>query len=487
MRPAGLLLGGLLTALALPAAAGPTPAWTAPSPAEFRESGPAIDDVAQPADGRWWRIFNDPVLDALIDRGDSDGAGIQQAAARLAQARALVRSVDAGRWPQAGLGASASRQSGALVNAAGSVGALFNLGANLSYEVDLFGRLAKADKAARLDASSRESLLRSVRLLTQAQIAQTYFEIRALDQERALLRSTAASDQETLAITQGRLASGLETDLGVARADAELAATQSQALALDRARAELEHALAFLVGDSASAFRLGEADLAAAPPSPPPGIPSDVLKRRPDVDAAERSMEAARLRLGLARTAWLPNLSLTASGGYASSDLANLLSASARSFGAGALLALPLFDGGRRQAGIAGAKADVDLASAQYREQVLGAFRDVEDQLSALRLLGEQATVAGAAVDADTRATRLTDARFEGGLASRLEVLDAHRTELRDRRSLLQTRAARYVATVSLIRALGGGWAAMPVAGGRTGNSVTASSTPEAVAGSSGQ
>jgi multidrug efflux system outer membrane protein len=237
-----------------------------------------------------------------------------------------------------------------------------------------------------------------------------------------------------------------------------VSATESEALALDRARAELEHALAVLVGEPASSFELPAGEWSTALPAIPAGVPSVVLARRPDVSAAQRSMLAAQKRIGIAEAAWFPSLSLTASGGFASPELGDLLQWSARSWGIGALLSLPLFDGGRRKAGVQNAQAELDASLAIYRDQVLVAFRDVEDQLSALRLLSQQADAQSRAVASATRATLLSDTRYRNGYVSQLELLDARRSELRNRRQQLQVRSTQYQATVALVRALGGDW-----------------------------
>src|SRR5258706_420333 len=225
-----------------------------------------------------------------------------------------------------------------------------------------------------------------------------------------------------------------------------------------RRRAELEHALAVLVGEVSSNFALPVEEWKTALPVIPAGVPSTVLARRPDVSAAQSGMLAAQQRVGVAKAAWFPDVSLTGSGGYASTELGDLFKWSARAWGVGALLSLPVFDGGRRAAGVQNAGAQLDEAVAHYREQVLVAFRDVEDQLSALRLLSEQSGAQADAVASATRTTALSDARYRNGLVSQLDLLDARRSELRNRRQALQVRAAQYEATVGLVRALGGGW-----------------------------
>lgn len=437
------------------------PASLPASPAAFKE-GDGRWTLAAPAEaqqrGEWWKAFADPVLAELIERADRENASIQVAAARLAQARAFLRAADADRSPQLGLGASAARQDGLPLAPAGAPQTLIAAGANLSYEVDLFGRLSQASRAAQLDAQAREGLLQSTRLLVQADVAQTYLALRAIDAERALVRGTVTTYRDALSLTERRLRAGDVAELDVSRARTEVAATESEALALDRRRAELEHALAVLVGEVASGFQLREADWSTAIPVIPAGVPSTVLTRRPDVSAAQSAMLAAQSRVGVAKAAWFPSVALTASGGHASPELSDLFKWSARAWGVGALLSLPIFDGGRRAAGVQNARAEMDGAVALYREQVLVAFRDVEDQLSSLRLLAEQAEAQSRAVASASRTTALSDARYRNGLVSQLDLLDAQRSELRNRRQALQVRSAQYQATVGLVRALGGSW-----------------------------
>ena len=448
-----LLAGCATTAQFTPAAAPAAPAaykeldgrWASAAPAEAQ------------ARGRWWAVFVDPVLDGLVERADANNTSIQLAAARLSQARALLRSADADRLPQIGVSAGASRGNLLTPGVATPV-TVASVGASASWEPDLFGRLAKASNAASLDAQASAALLQSTRLLVQSDVAQAYFVLRALDDERALVRETVGAYRDTLRLTERRYAAGDVAELDLARVRTEVAATESQALALDRRRAQLEHALAVLLGELPSGFSLAEADWRGALPNVPPGIPSTVLTRRPDVSAAQSAMQAAQLRVGVARSAWFPDVALTANGGFASTDLGDLFKWSARSWGIGALLSLPLFDGGRREAGVQNANALWDAAAASYREQVLVAFQDVEDQLAALRLLADQAGAQTQAVDAAARATVLSNSRYRNGLVSQLELLDARRSELANRRQAVQVRAAQYQATVGLIRALGGGW-----------------------------
>lgn len=456
---AALLLAGCATALPeLPAQPEP--------PAQFKEAGRWT--TAAPAEaqdrGRWWQSFRDPALDALVERAAERNTAIHEAAARVAQARALVRAANADRLPQVGVGAAASRQAGADSASGMRPATLWQAGAQVAYEPDLFGRATGRRDAASLDAQAREALLQSTRLLVQAETAQTYLALRALDVERALVRETVDAYAGTLRLTQRRHEAGDIAELDVVRVQAEVAATEADALALDRQRAALEHALAVLVGDAAPEFALAAKEWTTALPAIPPGVPATVLARRPDVAAAQSSLLAAQARVGVAQAAWFPSLALTGSGGFASPELGDLLRWSARAWSVGAVLSLPIFDGGRRAAGVQEAQGRLDEAAARYRGEVLVAFREVEDQLSALRLLQEQAQAQGRAVDAARRATTLSDTRYRNGLVSQLELLDARRSELRNRRQALQVRSAQFQATVSLIRALGGSWDA-PVRG----------------------
>jgi multidrug efflux system outer membrane protein len=454
----------LIAALALAGCAVPEidPASLPQAPASFKYEADAKWTVAPPAAasprGEWWKAFADPSLDELIAHADRNSTGIQIAAARLAQARAIARITDAERWPQLSADASVSRVAG-FVNGSGGPPRNFGaVGANLGYELDLFGKLSRASNAATLDAESREALLQSTRLLVEAEVAQTYLALRALDVERALVRGTVTAYRETLDLTERRFRAGDVAELDVARARTEVAATESEALSLDRRRVELENALAVLVGEAASTFSLPAADWTTALPVIPAGVPSTVLTRRPDVSAAQLSMLAAQQRVGAAKAAWFPDLALTATGGYASPELGDLFKWSARAWGVGAIFSLPVLDGGRRAAGVANAGAQLDESVARYREQVLGAFRDVEDQLGQLRILAEQSQAQARAVDSATRTTALSDVRYRNGLVSQLELLDARRSELRNRRQALQVKSAQYQATVGLVRALGGGW-----------------------------
>jgi multidrug efflux system outer membrane protein len=447
-----LAAGGCASPPAIDASRLPAvPASFAPAEGRWTTAAPAV----LPPAGEWWKAFADPVLDALQAQAMQRNDRIQVAAARLQQARAVLRTVEARRLPLLGFSAGASR--GTQPATGSTAGGQFFAGLGLSYEADVFGRIARASDAASLDAASRSSLLRSAQLLIQAEVAQAYFGLRALDAEKQIVNDTVQAFTDTLKLTQARFRAGDVAELDVARVHTEKAAAESQAFAVQRERTELEHALAVLVGEVATNFSVAAQPLQGVPPVIPAGVPSTVLARRPDVSAARESLLAAQARVGVAQAAWFPELQLTASGGVSSSQLADVFKWSARSWGIGALLSLPIFDG-RREGTIAAAAAEMDAALYAYREQILVAFRDVEDQLSALHLLDGQARAETQAVASASRATALSRARYRNGLISQLELLDAQRNELRSRRMETQVRALSFQATVRLVRALGGAW-----------------------------
>ncbi|WAC73401.1 efflux transporter outer membrane subunit [Roseateles sp. SL47] len=464
-----LMMTTLLAALVLAGCATPPPMDESRLPAtptvfKGATASAAVADghwaVVPPADaeprGDWWLAFGDAQLNDLVQRALRNNTDLQSAVARLAQARALSRSADADRMPQ--LGASVGAYRGTTAGEGPALTPLYSAGLNASWEADITGRLSQASRAARLDTQAREALLQSTRLMVQADVAQTYLSLRFTDQERRLVRDTVTAYRETLALTQRRYQAGDVAELDLARVQTEVASTEADAVALDRRRAQLENALAVLLGESASGFTLPEATDLAALPAIPAGLPSAVLARRPDVAAAQRSLLAAQARVGVAQAAWFPSLTLTATGGYASPELSDVFKWSARAWSVDALLSLPLFDGGRRKAGIESAQASLDLAMASYRQQLLQALREVEDSLSGLQLLSRQAEVQAQAVESAARATALSDSRYRNGFISQLDLLDARRSELRNRRVALQVQAEQYQATVGLVKALGGGW-----------------------------
>ena len=438
------------------------PATPLPVVAAFRASAatPANPGTAPgqaPTD--WWAAFEDATLSTLVQRALAQNTQIDLAAARLTQARASLKSADAERLPQLQAGAAATRQGGPLINAAGASGSLFQAGISAQADADLFGRLRLAQTAAGHRAAEHEALLRATQLLVQTDVAHSYLRLRALDAERQLARQAWLSQRETLALVEQRWASGSITELDLQRARADTLAAEAESLQLDRERQQTQHALALLLGEPASRFSLPEdATWQARWPQVPAGIPSDMLARRPDVHAAQQALLAAQAKRGEVRASAFPSLLLTAAGGQASPSLSTLLQASLRAWSVGALLSAPLFDGGAQAARESDADAEVMAQHAQFRGQVLLAFKDVEDQLVALQAWRQQEAVLAQAATAAQRAQALAESRWKNGLASQLELLQARRTAWKAERQRLQAAAAQGSATVSLVKALGGGW-----------------------------
>lgn len=428
--------------------------------------------MAQPADalsrGRWWAIFNEPVLDTLEDQAMAANQDLKVAAARVKQARALRQNAKAGLLPSldAGFGPMRQRQSNAAQGlpegASTSAQTLWRAEAGVSYEADLFGRIASDVDAATADAEQSAALFQSVRLALQADVAQAYFRIRRLDAEQALYRRTVDLRGETLELVQQRYDEGEISELDLARAKSALASARSQALGIERERAVAEHALATLLGKTPAQFALAPEPLGRVSVDIPAGLPSSLLERRPDIAAAERAMAAANARVGVAKAAFFPRLTLTGAFGYESNELGDLLEWSSRTFLLGPLvgtvLTLPIFDGGRREAGLERARARYEEDVAAYRQTVLNAFREVEDGLSGLRILKDQTQVQDKAVDQAARAAELSLIQYREGSVSYLDVIDADRQVLVQQRASLALDGERAQTAVALIRAIGGGW-----------------------------
>lgn len=447
-----------------------------PAVAAFKETIPAAEagqwKTAEPSDaiarGQWWRVFNDAQLDRLQAEAAQANPTLQAGLARLAQARAISRASQAEQVPRidGGLGPTRSRASpasqGLAPDADTSARTLWRAQASVSYEVDLFGRVASAVGAANADAEQAQALQRSLLLAVQADVAQHHFALRALDSESALLDETVKLREGALQLVERRFQAGETSELDAARARAELAVTRAEASALARRRAEVEHALAVLLGKTPAELSLARSPLAFEAIAIPAGLPSALLERRPDIAAAERAMAAANARIGVARAAAFPRLSLTGALGFESADLGDLFRWSSRSWAlgplVGGLLSMPLVDGGRNRALADSARAQYDEAVADYRAKVLVAFREVEDSLSGLRTLAQQAREQQQAIDAAQRAAQLSAARYRHGFVNQLELIDAERLLLATQRAAAQIARDRALATVGLIRALGGGW-----------------------------
>jgi multidrug efflux system outer membrane protein len=340
----------------------------------------------------------------------------------------------------------------------------FSTPLDLSYEIDLWGRVRRGFESARADAQASLAVFHNVLLTLHSDVAQNYFALRALDAEIATVTATVDLRKEQVRLVRSRFEGGIGNELDVARAETELATTEAEAAALAKRRAELENALAVLVGENPATFRLAAAASGdavkwnPAPPEIPAGLPADLLERRPDVAEAERQLAAANARIGVAKAAFFPSIHLTGSGGYVSGDIDNLFNWDSRVWSIGPSISLPIFAGGRNLANYKRSKSALEEAIARYRQQILVAFGDVENSLAGIRYLSDQAGAQDRAVANARRAASLATERYRAGIVSYLEVVDANREALQVERGRAQLAGQRLTASVQLIKALGGGW-----------------------------
>jgi len=446
-------------------------------PSAFKESAvpaQAADGtswkVAQPAEaqprGEWWLAFKDPALTALIDEATRANANLAVAAARVKQARALAGITEADRMIQvgAGLGAQRSRASGVSTgqadNAQVAPANFYQARLTASYEVDLFGRVANNVSASRADVAASEATYKSVLLSLQADVAQTYFRLRETDAELATLNRTVDLRTQSVKVNQSRYDNGDIGEFDLARAKTELATVKAEAIGLQRQRVQNEHALAVLLGKPAAMFTADVSPLVDSKllPTIPAGVPSRLLERRPDITAAQRAMVASNARIGVARSAMFPALNLTGGLGTESGSGGNLFNWSARSWVLGALLSMPIIDGGRNKANIARSEAVLEESVASYRQNVLVAFAEVEDNLAGLRIIAGQTEQIDAAVVSARRSADLAQKLYQAGRSSYLDLLDSQRNLAAVERNAVQLRGNQAVTTVALIRSLGGSW-----------------------------
>ncbi|AKM44461.1 RND transporter [Burkholderia contaminans] len=429
--------------------------------------------VAMPADadarGAWWTVFGDADLNALEARVDVSNQTVKKAVADLQQARAMVDYQHAGFLPTITAGAAQSRarvsQNRLGSSLAGKTTPDYQAGVAASWEPDVFGRVRDAVAGAQANAAASAADLQAVKLSVTAELATDYFALRSLDTQKQLLDDTVHAYADALTLLKQQLAAGAIDASAVAQAETQLESTRTQDTDIDASRAQLQHAIATLVGESASTFALPPRVQAFHVPAIPPGVPSQLLERRPDIAAAERRVAAANAQIGEARAAFFPDLVLSASAGLESSFFAPWLTAPSLFWSLGPQLAGTLFDGGRRSASLRGAHAQYDGAVADYRQTVLVAFQQVEDQLSAIDALTSEAGSQQRATDATDLSLRLTTNRFNASAVSYLDVVTAQTIALTNRRTADQIDARRIEAEVGLLKALGGGWQASASAG----------------------
>jgi NodT family efflux transporter outer membrane factor (OMF) lipoprotein len=439
---------------------------TLPPPPAYKEV-PADWKDAQPSDqiarGKWWEIFQDAQLNSLEEQVNVSNENLKSAEARFRQARALVRFNRAAYYPTISAGASVDRERVSshrpLVSTVTSTNATdFAIPIDVSYEADVFGRIRHTVEAARSNAQASAADLESVRLSLHAELALDYFQMRTLDAEEQLLLSNVTAFERAMDLTQSRYKGGVSSAVDVAQAQTQLENTRAQAIDVLIQRAQNEHAIAALIGQTASSFSIPVEAWNSPPPQIPPGLPSELLERRPDIAAAERRVSAANAQVGVARAAYFPIFTITGSGGFESTAITTLIQGPSGVLTAGAAAAITVFDGGRRRAVSEQTRAAYDESVANYRQSVLTAFQEVEDSLAALRILENEAQAQQAAVAAAEHSLELSTNRYKGGVVSYLEVTTAQSTALADERAAVDILRRRMSASVSLIKALGGGW-----------------------------
>lgn len=430
-------------------------------PAAYKEQGPwktaepgKIDDKQQ-----WWEAYGDPVLNDLIEQANAANQNIRFAEAQYRQAQAAAQIARASFWPQVGIsaGAQRARTNG---NSGPALGNTYSTGLDVSWEADIWGTVRRAVEAGDATDAAFAADLAAARLSIQATLAQDYLQLRTTDLQSDLFARSVAAYTRSLELTRHQYQAGVALRSDVAQAETQLLSAQAQMIDLDATRSQLEHAIAILIGKAPSAFSLPPASgpLQANMPQIPSGLPSDLLERRPDIASAERLAAAANAFIGIAKAAYFPSLSLSASGGYSAAAVSQLFNTPGRVWSLGADLAGVLFDGGARRARTAQAVAAFDGSVAQYKQTVLGGFQEVEDNLSTLRVLDQESQVQARAVEAAQLAEQLALSQYRAGTTTYLTVVTTQTAALSNQRTAVQLLGRQLVASVALIKATGGGW-----------------------------
>ena len=441
---------------------------TVETPAAYKEAGnwkPAQpkDDVSR---GRWWEVFNDPLLNRLQEQVDISNQNLANAEAQFRQALALLQSTRAGFFPSVTGGVSTTRSHASATTIAQpsatpvsrGVVTNYNLPFQASWAPDVWGNIRRAVEANVAGAQASAGDLATARLSAQAALAQSYFQLRALDAQQLLLEDTVAAYGVSFKLVQNQYAAGVVAKADVVTAQTQVKSAQAQAIDIGAQRAPLEHAIALLVGKPPSELSIARQPLDAAVPAAPLGLPSELLERRPDIAAAERRMAQANAQIGVAEAAYFPVLTLSGSIGYQSATIADWLTAPSRFWSFGPAIAQTLFDGGLRRAQTAQAIAAYDASVAAYRQTVLTGFQQVEDSLAVLRILEQEAEVQGEAVKLAEQALALALNQYKAGTVNYLTVIVIQAAALSNQRTAVDILSRRMSASVQLIAALGGGW-----------------------------
>jgi NodT family efflux transporter outer membrane factor (OMF) lipoprotein len=462
----------------------------AQTPAAYKESEGW--KVAQPGDemnrGKWWEIFGDQRLNALQEQVVISNQNVLLAESNFRQARALVQSARSAYYPTAsvGVGVTRSKASATLGQRPVAPGALtdYTLPIDVSWEPDIWGKVQRSVEANRASAQASAADLESIQLSARAELAQDYFLLAAVDAQKQLLDATVVAYDKSLQLTKNRYAAGVASKADIVLAEAQLKTTQAQAIDLGVQRAQLEHAIALLIGKPASDFSLPTIPLAAVAPPVPTGLPSELLERRPDIAAAERRVAAANAEIGVTIAAFYPTVTLGVTGGFETTNAAKWLTMPSKFWSIGANASETLFDGGLRRAQTDQARAAYDGTVASYRQTVLTGFKEVEDNLAALRILEQEAQVQAEAVAASEQSVTLTTNQYKAGTVSYLAVVVTQASALSNERTAVDILARRLTANILLIKALGGGWSAsqLPTNEQLSSDSSPSARTPVAIA-----
>ena len=457
---------GLLLAFISGCAVGPNYQRPAVStPTSYKEAGLGDWKQSTPQDaiakGNWWEVFGDVTLNQLEQQATVNNQQLKAAVARVTQARATARVAKAEFFPNLQVDPSADRNRTSPNIANQFPKNSFNdfrVPLDFSYELDIWGRVRRSFEAASDEAKASVASYETVLLTLKAEVAQNYFTLRAIDAERAILRDTIGLRKEAVQLVQARYQGGAASELDLSQAETELSTAEAEYIGLGKSRVELENALAVLLGKNASEFSLAERPLDLVPPVIPPGLPSELLERRPDVAESERLLASQNARIGIAKAAFFPVVRLTGAAGFESGDISTLFNWQSRAWSLGPSISLPIFEGGRNVANLKRSRAAYEEAVAQYRERVLVAVQEVDNGLSGLRILAEQNLAQSRSVAAASRTAEISNKRYQAGLVNYLEVVDADRTKLQVQRGAVQILGQRLVTSVLLVKALGGGW-----------------------------
>jgi NodT family efflux transporter outer membrane factor (OMF) lipoprotein len=437
------------------------------APAQFkaaqgwRQAAPS-DSLAR---GAWWELYGDAQLNGLVEKLNSSNQTVAQYEAQYRQARALVRSSRGAFFPTLDLTTSKNRSSqgtgsssSSLSSSSSGIRDTYNAQLGVSWEADIWGKLRRGLEADTASAQASLGDLAAMQLSLQSELVQNYLQLRVIDEQKRLLEATVDAYQRSLTLTQNQYRAGISGRDAVAQAQTQLKSTQADLIDLMWQRAQFENAIAVLMGQAPADFNLAASTSIPTLPAIPVGLPSQLLERRPDIAAAERSVMAANANIGIAKAAYYPDLTLSLSGGYSSSTFANWISLPNRFWSVGPQLAMTLFDGGQRSAEVDRTEAVYDQTVAQYRQTVLNGFQEVENYLVQLKVYEEEAGVRAEALAAARDSLRLTSNQYKAGLIGYLDVVNVQTTALSNERSVLTLLQSRLIASVQLIAALGGGW-----------------------------